>query len=218
MPEPDYVIPAPGTPHFDFDVPRPPSGPQPGSPYYWPPDSVGSADNNDQPTGKVFSEGGWDHVWEEGLVPGSRTLKTLGRTEDRTGGGGSGSSWSGTYVNDALTAASMAIQSFLSGQSLADARKLSAAEQFQKMAAFALPAGSTTAPGFERGGAAQHLAALQGRPTYTPPPIQTQRVNPSALIEAGQVPQEIMDFIQTIIGAGDSGGKVVTTGGSSSSS
>ncbi len=125
-----------------------------------------------------------------------------------------GSSWSGQYINDALTAASQAIQAFLSGQSLADARNLSSAEQFQKMAQFALPKGMLP-PGFEEGGAAQHLAALQGRPTYTPPPIQTQRVNPAALAQPGQVPSEVMDFINQMLGAADKG-RVVTTGGSSS--
>lgn len=140
----------------------------------------------------------------------------VGRAPEADGGRGASSSWTGQYVNDALTAASQAIQGFLSGQSLADARKLSSAEQFQKMAAFALPAGSTTAPGYERGGAAQQLAALQGRPTYTPPPIQTQHVNPAALAQAGQVPDEIMGFIQQMLDAAGQG-TVVTTGGSSSS-
>ena len=128
---------------------------------------------------------------------------------------GTSSSWSGQYINDALTAASQAIKAFLSGQSLADARNLSSAEQFQKMAAYALPAGSTTAPGYERGGPAHQLAALQGRPTYTPPPMQTQRVNPAALAQAGQVPSEVMDFINQMLSAADKG-RVVTTGGSSS--
>ena len=153
---------------------------------------------------------GWQYYWNGFSyvpVPG-------GKVSDD--GSGSGSSWSGTYVNDALAAASQAIQSFLTGQSLADARKLSAAEQFQSMAAWALPAGSLPG-GFEEGGPMQQLAALQGRPTYTAPSRETRRVNPSALIEAGQVPDEVMQFIDQILGAADQG-RVVTTGGSSSRS
>ncbi len=136
----------------------------------------------------------------------------VGRATGADGAGGS--SWSGQYINDALTAASQAIQAFLSGQSLADARNLSSAKQFQKMAQFALPAGMLP-PGFEEGGAAQHIAARSGRPTYAPPPITTQRVNPAMLAQPGQVPSEVMDFINQMLGAADKG-RVVTTGGSSS--
>ena len=135
--------------------------------------------------------------------------------DDGPGGGrGSSSAWSGTYVNDALTAAGQAIQSFLTGQSLGDARKLAAAEQFQSMAQWALPPG-VQPPGFEEGGAMQQLAALAGREFYTPPPNERRTVDPAALEQAAQVPPEIMDFIDRMLDTADRG-RVVVTGGSSS--
>lgn len=185
----------------------------PTSPHYRPPYDFGRDDGGDEGPNLITRvQDGW--IWMQDAfgdwVP-------VGRAPDAvTGAGGSSSSWTGQYVNDALTAASQAIQAFLSGQSLADARKLASAEQFQKMAAFALPEGSLP-PGYEEGGPAQHLAALQGRGSYTPPPVQTRQVNPSQLAEAGAVPAEIMSFIQQMLGAADKG-KVITTGGSSSRS
>jgi len=143
----------------------------------------------------VYSDSGYDFldipIYDEftgELI--SYDPQLLGRT---SGGSGSG-------VNDALTAASQAISAFLTGQSLADARKLGAAEQFQNLAAFALPEG-TLPPGFEKGGAMHQLAARKGR-NYTPPPMQYRTVNPAALEQPGQVSPEIMGFIDQILGAG----------------
>lgn len=146
--------------------------------------------------------------------PGLEFWERIATAPDGPGGGGSSSSWSGQYINDALTAASQAIQAFLTGQSLADARKLASAEQFQSMAAMALPKEGAP-PGYEEGGAAHQWAALQGQKSYTPPNIERRRVNPAGLAEAGQVPPEMMAFIDRIL---ESAGKgtVVTTGGSSS--
>ena len=63
----------------------------------------------------------------------------------------------------------------------------------------------------------QQHAALQGRPTYTAPSRDFRTVDPGALEHPGQVPSEIMDFINQLIGAAGKGG-VVGTGGSSQQS
>lgn len=166
----------------------------------------------------VFADGGFSFFRDaDGFVT------PLGETPTGDDGGSgrgtsqsSGSSWSGTYVNDALTAAGMAIQAFLSGQSAADARKLAAAEQFQSMAAWALPAGELPG-GFQEGGAMQQLAARKGRANYMAPSRDSRFVNPGALEHPGQVSGEVMDFIDQLIGAAGKGG-VVGTGGSSQQS
>lgn len=185
-------------------------------------DSRSTREVEDSKRGEPYEQGGYD--WYDvpvyhpitGVIV-SWEKKLIGPTNKDGGGSASGSSWSGTYVNDALSAASQAITSFLTGQSLADGRKLAAAEQFQKMAMWALPAGSLPG-GFEEGGAMHSLAARKGRSAYMAPPRDSQHVNPGDLINPGQVPPEIMGFIDQIIDAGNSGGKVVSTGGSSSSS
>jgi len=112
---------------------------------------------------------------------------------------------SGSYNNPAMQASIAALSGFLQAQSLADARRMAASEQFERMGAFALPKGSKTAPGYEQGGAGQQLAAMQGRKTYTPPPIQTQTVNPAQLQQPGAVPPEIMEMINAIIGSAGKG-------------
>ena len=161
-------------------------------------------------------------IWVRDIFTGEWTVVGDAPTDDAAGGAGrgtsqsSGSSFSGQYVNDALTAAGQAIQAFLSGQSLADARKLAAAEQFQSMAAWALPGGNLPG-GFEEGGAMQQLAAMAGRPTYTAPSRDFRTVNPGALEHPGQVSPGVMDFIDQLLGAVGKGG-VVTTGGSSQQS
>ena len=129
----------------------------------------------------IVPDGIGGYVWDQVLSK-----------EDGAGAGG----------NDRLQASIAALSGFLQAQTLADARRMAAAEEFQKMGAFALPKGSKTAPGYERGGAAQQLAAMQGRTIYRPPPIQTQPVNPAALEQPGQVPPEVMAMINAITGAG----------------
>ena len=172
--------------------------------------------HNDVPG--VFSDGGFSFFRDrDGFV----TDLGLTPTPDGPGAGrgtsqSSGSSFSGQYVNDALTAAGQAIQAFLSGQSSADARKLAAAEQFQSMAAWALPAGELPG-GFQEGGAMQQLAAKSGRKNYMAPSRASRFVDPGALAHPGQVPSEVMDFINQLLGAAGKGG-VVTTGGSSQQS
>ena len=160
-------------------------------------------------------------VWIKDIFTGEWIVVGNAPKDDAAGAGrgtsqSSGSSFSGQYVNDALTAAGQAIQAFLSGQSLADARKLAAAEQFQSMAAWALPGGELPG-GFEEGGAMQQLAAMAGRPTYTAPSRDFRTVNPGALEHPGQVSPGVMDFIDQLLGAVGKGG-VVTTGGSSQQS
>ena len=172
------------------------------------------------PGAGIRSYQGWDYQYVEGdpAMGIAGHWERIGETGSGSGGsgGGSSSSWSGTYVNDALTAASQAISSFLSGQSLADARKLAAAEQFQSMAQWALPPG-VQPPGWGEGEARHQMAALQGRTSYTPPPNERRTVNPADLINAGQVPADLMQFIDNMLDTTDQG-KVVVTGGSSSSS
>lgn len=178
-------------------------------------------DPNKPPRDSVWEENGWDFHYVPILdeLDGSTIgwkKEDLGRHDNTGGGSGSGSSssWSGTYVNDALSAASGAIQAFLTGQSLADARKLGAAEQFQQMAGWALPEGEVPY-GWEEGGIAHQAAAAAGQKTYSPPKLGSVRVNPADLINAGQVPDEVMQFIDQLLGAADKG-HVVSTGGSSS--
>lgn len=157
--------------------------------------------------GDPYSVGGYDFIdvaiYNEFGDPIGYAKERLGRTE--TAGGGSGQ-----YVNDALTAASQAISGFLQGQSLADARKLGAAEQFQNLAMWALPAGSAPG-GFQRGGPMHQLAARKGRATYQAPPTETRRVDPAALEQPGQVSPEIMQFIDRILSAGGQGRVVATS-------
>ncbi len=183
--------------------------PPPYSPTHGHDDSIVGSDDGPE----LMIKDGWQWQKETDLLGQTKWVPLKEVNEDGSSGGSS-SSFSGVYVNDALTAASQAISAFLTGQSLSDARKLSAAEQFQKQAAFALPAG-TLPPGFGEGEAMHQLAARKGR-AYTPPPMQSRQVNPAGLEQAGQVPPEIMSFIDQMLDAGANGGRVVQTGGSQS--
>lgn len=118
------------------------------------------------------------------------------------GGADSGESAANAAANRRLQAMTSALGSFLQAQSLADARKMAASEQFQKMAAFAVPKGTTVMPGWEEGGPMQALAAVRGRPQFQARGVQTQHVNPAQLAEAGQVPAEVLAMINQVKGAG----------------
>lgn len=106
----------------------------------------------------------------------------------------------GAGRNDALSAAQAALSGFLQAQSLADARKLAAMENFMKLSKFALPPGATHAPGYEPGGLAQTLAARQGIAEYRPPAITPTQVNPGDV--AGDIPPEIRQMIGAVRAAG----------------
>lgn len=171
--------------------------------------------DNDEPEYKI--EIGW--IWIRDDF--GKWIPVEEVADDGSGSGGtssqsSGSSWSGQYVNDALNAAGTAIQAFLSGQSAADARKLAASEQFQSLAKWALPAGELPG-GFQEGGAMQQLSARKGRKNYMAPSRDSRRVNPGNLEHPGQVPADVMAFIEALLGAADKG-HVVGTGGSSQQS
>lgn len=120
----------------------------------------------------------------------------------KDGAGGSGESAAIAAANRRLQAMTSALGSFLQAQSLADARKMAANEMFTKMAAFAVPEGTTVMPGWEEGGPMQSLAAVRGRKEFKARPVQTQRVNPAQLAEAGQIPPEVMAMIEQVKGAG----------------
>lgn len=109
----------------------------------------------------------------------------------------------GAGRNDALSAAQAALSGFLQAQSLADARKLAAMEQFQKLGQWAVPQGAQFAPNFEPGGLANTAYAVAGMPRYTPPPLQTAQVNPGDT--KGEVPPEVMQMIGAIRSAGGAG-------------
>lgn len=111
-----------------------------------------------------------------------------------------GAAGAGEGRNDALSAASAALSAFLQAQSLADARKMAAMENFQKLSKFALPAGAQFAPGYEPGGLAQTLAARQGLAEYTPPAITPREVNPGDV--AGEIPPEVRAMIGRVQAAG----------------
>lgn len=143
------------------------------------------------PTGDINYDGSPVYDWlNEGsyFVPSER-------------GGGGGASSADAAASRRLSAMTSALSSFLQAQSLADARKLAASEQFQKMAAFAVPEGTTIMPGWEQGGPMHRLAAVRGYKTFTPRPVQTQRVDPSKLAEAGVIPPEVMEMINQVRGA-----------------
>lgn len=125
-------------------------------------------------------------------ILGNETLQ--GSYADPSASGGSG-------VNNHLTAAMDALNGFLSAQSQADARRLAAFDQMQKLGAFALPPGMKTAPGYEAGGPAHAFAAQIGLPNYTPPPITPVHVDPASLAQAPQVPPEVMAMINSVRGA-----------------
>ena len=117
--------------------------------------------------------------------------------KDAAGGEGAASAAASRH----LQAVTSALSSFLQAQSLADARKMAASEQFAKMAQFAVPEGTTVTPGYEENGPMQALAAIRGRKQFNARPLVTQRVNPSQLAEAGQVPPEVLAMIKQVKGA-----------------
>lgn len=123
-----------------------------------------------------LSEGSWERV---GVAPDSAT---------------------GAGRNDALSAAQAALSGFLQAQSLADARKLAAMENFMKLSKFALPEGAQFAPGYEPGGLAHTLAARQGLSEYHPPAVTPRQVNPGDV--AGDIPPEIRQMIGAVRAAG----------------
>lgn len=152
------------------------------------------ADNSGGPdSGPILkSQGGylWQFVPDPlGLTQGQWTRVGLDPA-NKTTGAGSG-----------VTAAHDALMAFLQAQSLADARKLAAMDEFQKLGKFALPAGAKNFPGYEPGGMAQTLAARQGLSQYTPPPLTTQTVNPGEA-KLGDVPPEVMQMIQGLAAKG----------------
>lgn len=108
--------------------------------------------------------------------------------------------------NYQLDAAQAALNGYLQAQSLADARQLSAFQEMEKVAQFALPPGSTAFPGYEEGGPAHQFASMIGAKQYTTPPVTNIPVNPSALAQPAAIPQNILDMISGIIGAGGLGG------------
>ena len=100
-----------------------------------------------------------------------------------------------------LQSMTSSLSSFLQAQSLADARKLAATQEFQKMAQFSVPAGTNVMPGWEEGGPMQALAAVRGRPEYQARGVQTQHVDPSQINQAGAVPPEVAAMIAQLQGA-----------------
>lgn len=111
-----------------------------------------------------------------------------------------GESGGGAGRNDALTAAQAALAGFLQAQTLADARKLAAMENMQKLGQWAVPDGAQHAPNFEPGGLANTAYAVAGMKNFTPPPLQTRRVNPNDV--AGDIPPEIRQMIGAVRAAG----------------
>lgn len=112
---------------------------------------------------------------------------------------------SGGHSNDALVAAQAALSGFLQAQTLADARKSAAMEQFQKLAQWAVPDGAKYAPNFEPGGLANEAAAVAGMQKFMPPKLQTAKINAGTIQNPGQVPQEILDMIGAVRGAAGQG-------------
>lgn len=153
---------------------------------------------------QTISQGGHDYEWvppqfdDIGTqLPGTGYWKEIGVTAKDTAGG------SGAQPrNDALTAAQAALSGFLQAQSLADARKLAAMNQFQQLGKWAVPANAQYAPNFEPGGLASTAEAVAGQDKYNAPELQTARVNPGDT--AGTVPPEVMQMIAAIKSAGGS--------------
>lgn len=125
------------------------------------------------------------------VIPGEFDVERVGPAKE-------GSSGSGR--NDALSSAQAALSGFLQAQSLADARKMSAMENFFKLSQFAVPEGAQFAPGSEPGGLASTAHAVAGQKKYTPIPLQTRRMNPNDV--AGEIPPEIRQMIGAVRSAG----------------
>jgi hypothetical protein len=128
--------------------------------------------------------GGW--TWEKVAVDPTLVYG------DRGGGG--------SQPNYALQAAQAALQGFLSAQTLADARKAQAMENFQNLAKYAVAPGTEYLPGYEPGGLAHLVAAKLGLSEYHPPRLPTREISPADV--AGEVPPEIMGFINRVLSAG----------------
>jgi hypothetical protein len=141
------------------------------------------------PTGDINMDGSPVYAWSS---EGSYFLP-----KDAAGGEGAASAAATRH----LSAMTSALSSFLQAQSLADARKMAASEQFAKMAQFAVPEGTTVTPGYEENGPMQALAAIRGRKQFNARPLVTQHVNPAQLAEAGQVPPEVLAMINQVKGA-----------------
>lgn len=158
-----------------------------------PPDGTGSKN------GIEFTTGPGGRIFATYTDPLTGQVTNLGSYNDN-GSTGSGSG-SGSSFNDQLDAAKAAVSAYLQGQSLADARRLSAFQEMQKVAQFALPANATQFPGFEQGGPAHALAAQMGMGEFTPPALTKIQMNPSAL--AGPPPTDpgVSGFINQILGA-----------------
>lgn len=130
-------------------------------------------------TGEILDTGSWERI---------------ATAKDPSSGSG------GQPRNDALTAAQAALAGFLQAQTLADARKLAAMENMQKLGQWAVPNGAQHAPNFEPGGLANTAYAVAGMKNFTPPPLQTKRVNPNDV--AGDIPPEIRQMIGAVRAAG----------------
>jgi len=109
----------------------------------------------------------------------------------------------GAGRNDALSAAQAALTGFLQAQSLADARKMSAMDNLQKLGQWAVPQGAKFAPNFEPGGLANTAYAVAGMKKFMPPPLQTRQVNPNDV--AGEIPPEVRQMLGAIKSAGEVG-------------
>jgi hypothetical protein len=131
-------------------------------------------------TGEILETGSWERI-------------ATAKDPSDAGGGGQ-------PRNDALTAAQAALAGFLQAQTLADARKLAAMENMQKLGQWAVPDGAQHAPNFEPGGLANTAYAVAGMKNFTPPPLQTRRVNPNDV--AGDIPPEIRQMIGAVRAAG----------------
>ena len=186
-------------------IPDSPFGAQPGSSASA--DTLGNSPSSSEPSApptaggpETTTQNGW--VWQKVPIYGGLfkdeiigyEWSPIGK-DTTTGGAGEGR-------NDRLTAATAALSGYLQAASLADARRMEAFDQFKQISEFALPAGATTAPGFEPGGAAHAFASSIGLPQYTPPPIQTAQVNPSALAQQAQIPPEVAQMLAAISAAG----------------
>jgi hypothetical protein len=131
----------------------------------------------------------------------------VGRADD----GSSGAGARGSYQNPALEAAQAALSGFLQAQATADARKLSATQLFESLAPYAInpsqvmQGGQWVPPGFERGGPAQQVAAMQGRGQYTPPVMTAERISPGAMNAPAPVPADVMGLINQLVGSASKG-------------
>lgn len=120
----------------------------------------------------------------------------------------------GAGRNDALTAAQAALSGYLNASANASARQKDAFDAFKQLSGYALPAGSTTAPGYEPGGPAQAFAASIGLKNYQPPPIGTMQVNPSAIAAEPQLSPAVQQMLASIGAAGgNQAAQYAATGG-----